>query len=532
MADQTQSEQPWTSQLDAVLDTARTNGVQIDEIIDHLYKSLNRVMNMKKIVKNKQTNKVQQKPINNQDYKSDDNDEKLHPIKHETRSRLIDETKNQMCINGHSMFAATKGCCTQCQNSYWTAAFAIENVKIVIEQINDRNLSACENKIVEYFSKSQKDEMITFTRKQFINEIAKYCENTKIRAKLGTLWTSIKKSMACAYCYDCFYYHWHDVLNETVPVNSIHQLYTICLKCRIKNAKCIKQEIKIEKLKSELIRKQLVAKPYLQLDLLCGLEKKASLDSLMKDIMRLDSKDRNKWIVLMIDLDNLKAINSILGHEGADGVIQDVADVLNGLKKGINDKTLLMETEAYRYLSRAFLFRTGGDEFIMILQSSRRAQEYGLKYFYSKLKTDVNALAAKHFKNIKHDYISISSETLKGRKKSKIFTAIGNAPISQQTRDDIVKSVDKEELKLNTKQISVSIGAYIPCDEPEQKNGFHLQIQKHLKHQKIQERIQFHFIGKPNKQWLLKGYVMIFCRMVVLMDGDDKINIHKQVKKN
>ncbi len=58
---------------------------------------------------------------------------------------------------------------------------------------------------------------------------------------------------------------------------------------------------------NEVIRSELLTKPSLSLDLLCGLPRVSGLEKLMKDIMRLDAADRMKYAMFLIDMDNLKA---------------------------------------------------------------------------------------------------------------------------------------------------------------------------------------------------------------------------------
>ena len=85
--------------------------------------------------------------------------------------------------------------------------------------------------------------------------------------------------------------------------------------------------------------------------------------------------------------------------------------------------------------------------------------------FYAKIKSDINGLAEKHKYFETKQAESASSEstaTLKKRKKAAILAAIGNAEISERTKKEIQDAVDREDLKLNTTIIGISMGAFIP----------------------------------------------------------------------
>eukprot|EP01084_Bolivina_argentea_P248851 416362_1 len=130
---------------------------------------------------------------------------------------------------------------------------------------------------------------------------------------------------------------------------------TLCKRCRFMNFNTLAYESKVDNIKRAVIRAELSIKPSLSLDVLCGLPRKMGLDKLMEDIMRLDEDDRSQYVVFLVDMDNLKALNSILSHQGADEVIKNVGIVLKKwclkIKKG-----------KFQKLENAFCFRQGGDE--------------------------------------------------------------------------------------------------------------------------------------------------------------------------
>ena len=79
------------------------------------------------------------------------------------------------------------------------------------------------------------------------------------------------------------------------------------------------------------------------------------MDRLLDDIVNKDGKSMY-FALFLIDVDNLKALNSSLGHQGADQVIKRIGDILKKHTKAVmngewsnNDKN--------SSLTRAWCFR-------------------------------------------------------------------------------------------------------------------------------------------------------------------------------
>ena len=59
---------------------------------------------------------------------------------------------------------------------------------------------------------------------------------------------------------------------------------------------------------------------------------------------------RDRFLLVMADLDHLKQINDTFGHKAGDGYIKGCCDIINGI------------------YPNAKIFRMGGDEFVVVLQ--------------------------------------------------------------------------------------------------------------------------------------------------------------------
>ena len=99
-----------------------------------------------------------------------------------------------------------------------------------------------------------------------------------------------------------------------------------CKSCAMKNVRDLERESEMNMIKARLIRSALQKQPWLSLDIMTAMPRKAALEKLVQDIQ--GSGKSLDFAVFLLDIDNLKAMNSALGHEGADRVIADVGKVL------------------------------------------------------------------------------------------------------------------------------------------------------------------------------------------------------------
>eukprot|EP01084_Bolivina_argentea_P184526 318253_1 len=128
-----------------------------------------------------------------------------------------------------------------------------------------------------------------------------------------------------AYCLDCSSYDKNDGLTSILGVginSSDVKEHIYCINCRKTNSEIIKKRIKMDKMKSEIIRKELINYPKLERDLLCNMERSAAVDSLINDINNLSVMERAHWILLLYDMDYLKAWNTAIGHVSTDTLIK------------------------------------------------------------------------------------------------------------------------------------------------------------------------------------------------------------------
>ena len=91
------------------------------------------------------------------------------------------------------------------------------------------------------------------------------------------------------------------------------------------NLRDLQRESSMNEIKAQLFRRALQKQPWLSLDIMTAMPRKAALDKLVRDI---GSGGGSFFAVFLLDIDDLKALNSALGHEGADRVIADVGKVL------------------------------------------------------------------------------------------------------------------------------------------------------------------------------------------------------------
>ena len=102
------------------------------------------------------------------------------------------------------------------------------------------------------------------------------------------------------------------------------------------------QKIKEENTKSEIYREMI------EVDALTSVNNRYSFEEKIKQI----KLKPEKCIIITADLNNLKLINDFIGHDAGDKAIKGVASYLK-------------ET-----LPNALIYRTGGDEFILILKDN------------------------------------------------------------------------------------------------------------------------------------------------------------------
>eukprot|EP01083_Nonionella_stella_P286439 975013_1 len=265
------------------------------------------------------------------------------------------------------------------------------------EKINENNKNQSEND-------SHLSQLIDISRKEMCN-VGHWCfretdyfddeEDLILNNKCIKCGSKIERK----YCYDCASIKNNDSSANINPSDVEGNVY--CLDCRESNAEMIKKRIKTDGIKSEIIRRELVGNPDLEMDIICNMPRKTALNSLLFDINKLEVTSRGHWILFMFDMDYLKAWNDSLGHDKTDGVIEQIGNIMHKYNNEINngkwEKGWTTE-QATESLEQSFTFRTGGDEFVMVVKCGRAAF-CKLYNFYNQFKSEINALGKQY--NIK-----------------------------------------------------------------------------------------------------------------------------------
>lgn len=104
-------------------------------------------------------------------------------------------------------------------------------------------------------------------------------------------------------------------------------------------------------------RREIELKSRAERDGLTGLYNAVTLRSKINDILSQKNPTKGNHAFLLIDLDNYKQINDSFGHGYGDGVLKDVAQILNT-----------------RFRSSDIVGRLGGDEFVVLLCNIRSCE--------------------------------------------------------------------------------------------------------------------------------------------------------------
>ena len=129
--------------------------------------------------------------------------------------------------------------------------------------------------------------------------------------------------------------------------------------CGSRQMSKLKRQAKLNDIKKQLILREVRARPSLSLDLLTGLSRKKGLDCIMEELTHraYDGNVLSHYCVMLIDMDNLKALNSLLGHEGADGIIQKVGEIIKSHVEEVNEGMYFDKDNAENSMRRAWAFR-------------------------------------------------------------------------------------------------------------------------------------------------------------------------------
>eukprot|EP01084_Bolivina_argentea_P114346 203593_1 len=197
------------------------------------------------------------------------------------------------------------------------------------------------------------------------------------------------------------------------------------------------------------------------------------------DINKLKASARGKWSLFVMDLDHLKCWNTCIGHIKTDLLIQNIGAVMKKYIKDINDKKWINKEKGL--LEEAYIYRTGGDEFVMAVRCGGWAAWNKLGSFYSCMKKDINNIGL----NIK-ELIFDNNEKEWNDVKKKLNEA---------------KDRSGNPIQMNI--IGISTGLFIPTNTNKEKDWLSLGDKIALEHAKT--------VYLPKKNGIAIYYEYIGC---------------------
>ncbi len=143
------------------------------------------------------------------------------------------------------------------------------------------------------------------------------------------------------------------------------------------------------------------------IDVLTGLANRAAFDAHRAEMVALAGRTGQLLLLLMIDLDQFKEVNDLMGHQAGDHLLQQVAQRIRGISR---------ESD--------FVARIGGDEFAML-------------QLYAPSPAAGGALAEKLLESLRQPFLIDAREV-------RISASIGIAvcPVDATTPDHLLKKAD------------------------------------------------------------------------------------------
>eukprot|EP01084_Bolivina_argentea_P080105 145141_1 len=163
-------------------------------------------------------------------------------------------------------------------------------------------------------------------------------------------------------CETCMRY---DEIYNISNVDKTGNKYLWCEECMTEtNKQKIREQMEKNELLIEKVTRILNENPQINIDLLCKLKGKTSLEYVLKDIC-ID-ENIHCYSLYTFDVDGFKKINEEKGHDGADDILKEIGKILNNMEK----KSIKSWNDEKVYgVTRMFAFRQGGDEFSIITDS-------------------------------------------------------------------------------------------------------------------------------------------------------------------
>ena len=218
----------------------------------------------------------------------------------------------------------------------------------------------------------------------------------------------------------------------------------------------MEREAEMMVIKSQLIRSALKKKPWLSRDVMTALPRKAALVKLIKDIQVNDHS--GNFALFLLDIDDLKALNSARGHEGADRVIARVGKVLKAHVDAVK------EGKVYG-LVNAWCFRQGGDEYALVVQTKEIANMSDALLFYESFHGAINALEVG---DVAEEMKQEGIKALKERARKQMENAMNSVKLDKQAKVEVMGKFEQhlkgQEMEFHVKRVCISTGLFVPGD--------------------------------------------------------------------
>ena len=131
-----------------------------------------------------------------------------------------------------------------------------------------------------------------------------------------------------------------------------------CAECRAANLSHLWSQHTVDEFKKRFLRNQIVSNPMLGLDPQTGLPGAAALNHILDFVDKnAERTDAASYSLFLLDVDNLKAINSAYTHECVNEILLDIAGVFNKYAQKVNRGEYGDEKDFNNALDRAWAFR-------------------------------------------------------------------------------------------------------------------------------------------------------------------------------
>lgn len=167
----------------------------------------------------------------------------------------------------------------------------------------------------------------------------------------------------------------------------------------IKNYKKFRKHVKKERIKylEKELRKY---KKFSYRDSLTGLYNRRKLEDDITRYLELKNRFKISFVVMLLDIDNFKKVNDILGHKAGDKLLKKMARILR--------KSIRKYEKVYRI---------SGDEFVIIFSYHRKTKTLEKRIKESLIKADIEASIG--YNSLQEDILEIVDKKMYENKRRK-----------------------------------------------------------------------------------------------------------------